>query len=183
MALAGRSSRVALEAASERLYSAIVAQARQPGFYLAGGVPDTVDGRFDLIALHAFLVLRRLKDGRPDTAPLSQALFDLLFADMDRNLREMGAGDLGVGKRVKAMAKAFYGRIAAYDEGLANGGATLADAVGRNLFRGESVPGSAIAAIAGYVGREAAALAAQPLDDLLAGTVRFGPAPGAGERP
>ncbi|MBM3485512.1 MAG: hypothetical protein FJX67_02595 [Alphaproteobacteria bacterium] len=180
MALAGRSSRAALEAASERLYAAIVAQARQPGFYLAGGVPDTVDGRFDLIALHAFLVLRRLKDGRPAAAPLSQALFDLLFTDMDRSLREMGAGDLGVGRRVKAMAKAFYGRIAAYEEGLAKGGVMLDEAIGRNLFRGEDVRPEALKAIAAYLEREAAALVEQRLDDLLVGTVRFGPAPGDG---
>ncbi len=83
------------------LYDIIVAQSRMPGFYLHCGVPDTVDGRFDMIALHAFIVLRRLKDRRRDTA---QELLEAMFDDMDRSLREMGAGDLGVGRRVKTMA-------------------------------------------------------------------------------
>ncbi len=162
-----------------RLYLGVVAQAREPAFYTAMGVPDTVDGRFDMITLHAWLVLRRLKGeaGRP--ADTAQALFDTMFDDMDHNLREMGAGDLGVGRRVKTMARAFYGRLAAYDEGLAGDDDALATALGRNLYRGADPGADTLAALAGYVRREAAALARQPLDDLLAGRVEFGPPPRA----
>ncbi|MGB1548449.1 MAG: ubiquinol-cytochrome C chaperone family protein, partial [Alphaproteobacteria bacterium] len=93
------------------LYTQIVAQARRKEFYTAGGVPDTLDGRFEMLALHAFLVLYRLK--RLDADELAQALFDMMFADMDENLREIGVGDLSVDKRVKRMVSAFYGRVVA----------------------------------------------------------------------
>ena len=94
------------EAPATLLYAKLVAQARQPEFYARCGVPDTVDGRFDLISLHLFLVLHRLKRDRPESADLAQAVFDLMFHDMDQSLREMGAGDLGVGRRVKVMIQA-----------------------------------------------------------------------------
>src|SRR5512135_2803202 len=103
------------EAEATRLYDAIVSQARRPEFYEGGGVPDSIDGRFELIVLHAYLVLRRLRAAGGAGEPLAQALVDVLFADLDASLREMGAGDLGVGKRVKRMATAFYGRIGAYE--------------------------------------------------------------------
>ena len=118
------------------LYLIAVAQARQPLFYAEHGVPDSVDGRFDLIVMHVFLLLRPLsklaeQDGDVElqarAGNISQALFDTMFGDMDRSLREMGVSDIAVGKRVKHMAKAFYGRVAAYDEGLAG------RAIGRGL--------------------------------------------------
>jgi len=166
-----------LETPARGLYLSLVAQARQSGFYLRCGVPDTVDGRFDMILLHAFLVLRRLKRDHARTAGLAQAVFDLMFADMDRNLREMGVGDLAVGRRVKAMAAAFYGRIAAYEAGLDDGEAALAEALKRNLFRKANPEPAEIAAVAAYLRREARALDAQPLASLTVGTVTFGPAP------
>lgn len=99
------------------LYRAIVIQARQTVFYSVHGVPDSVDGRYEMIALHVFLVLQQLKAS--GEGGLAQDLFDTMFADMDQSLREMGAGDLGVGRRVRAMAEGLYGRIAAYEAGLA----------------------------------------------------------------
>jgi cytochrome b pre-mRNA-processing protein 3 len=166
--------------AANALYNTLVAQARRPSFYLAGGVADTLDGRFDAIVLHAFLVMRRLRDGGAAGEALSQALFDEMFADMDRSLREMGVGDMGVGKRVRAMGEAFMGRVKAYDEALgrdtANGQA-LEQALARNLYR-STAPAAGLALVAAYVRREAAALAEQDLDELLAGRVRFGPPPG-----
>ena len=162
-----------VQEASHSLYAAIVAQARQPEFYESCGVPDTVDGRFDMLALHAFLVLRRLgQDGR-QSAALSQALFDLMFADMDRCLREMGVSDMGVGKRVKAMATAFYGRVAAYEEGLGDP-IKLNAALARNLYRGELVDERHVAAVACYLQEQATALDRQNLDDLRGGKVSFG---------
>ena len=165
--------------AGHGLYRALVAQARRTDFYLACGVPDTVDGRFDMIALHAALLLRRLKRDGETTAQLSQAVFDAMFADMDQNLREMGVGDLVVGKRVKDMVKMFYGRLSAYEAGLAEDNGVLAHALRRNLFRkGEPRPRD-VAAMAGYLRREAASLDGQPAGQLLAGEVSFGLPPGA----
>ncbi len=165
-----------IDAAATRLYSEVVEQARQPFFYLTLGVPDTPDGRFDMIALHAALLLRRLRLDRDRTEAVSQAVFDLMFADMDQNLREMGVGDLAVGKRIKGMAQGFYGRLAAYDVGLAApGDEVLADALGRNVYRhrepGEGDP----VGLARYMRHQAESLAGQPVDALLTGVVAFDP--------
>ena len=159
------------------LYDIIVAQSRMPGFYLHCGVPDTVDGRFDMIALHAFIVLRRLKDRHRDTA---QELLEAMFDDMDRSLREMGAGDLGVGRRVKTMAKALYGRIAAYDAALDGDAEALAEALRRNLY-GTVDPDpdpAGVAAMAAYVRAEAASLERQSAETIAGGSVTFGSPPG-----
>ena len=91
------------ERAAHALYGAIVAAAREPAFYDRLGVPDTMDGRFGMIGLHAALVMRRLRTAGPEGQPLAQALFDLMFADLDRNLREAGVGDLSVGRHVKGL--------------------------------------------------------------------------------
>ncbi len=154
------------------IHVALVNQARQPGFYGAGGVADTVDGRFELILLHATLVIRRLNAAGEDGRVLAQAVFDALFADLDRNLREMGIADLRVGRRVKNLAKAFYGRSKAYEEGLAAGRDTLVEALRRNLL-----DGPAAGPLADYALREAAGLAAQSDAELIAGLPKFGPAP------
>ncbi len=159
--------------AARALYGAAVTQARRPEFYDAMAVADTVDGRFDMVALHVWLILRRLRGGSDDQRALSQALFDIMFADMDQNLRELGVGDLGVGKRVRRMAEAFFGRVAAYDEGLARDDDALAAALRRNLYRKVEPPPDAVAAMAGYVRRADAALAAQDLERLMAGQVAF----------
>lgn len=165
----------------ESLYLSAVEQARQPVLYTHMNVPDTVDGRFDMIATHVFLILRRLKAGGDGTQAASQALFDAMFGDMDRGLREMGAGDLGVGRRVKAMAQAFYGRVAAYETGLGTPDATpdaapdgvLADAVLRNVFRGDDQEREAAKRLADYMHQQMAALSAQPLEGFLEGKVAF----------
>ncbi len=137
------------------LYARLVAQARTPVFFTAFGVPDTVGGRFDMIALHAYVAMRRLRElGGGPAAKLSQALFDTMFADMDRNLREMNVSDLRVGRKVKDLAKSFYGRIKAYDEGLAGGPDALAAALARNLYAdGPTVEAAQISLMADYLQR------------------------------
>ena len=155
------------------LYARVVEQARRPVFYAAGGVPDTLDGRFEMVALHCFLLLHRLKQQAPKTAKLSQALFDLMFDDMDTSLREMGAGDLGVGRRVKRMAAGFLGRIAAYDAGLAGDAAALAEALRRNVYGTVAGRPRDAAAMVDYVRGAAAALDRQPLARLMQGEVDF----------
>jgi cytochrome b pre-mRNA-processing protein 3 len=150
----------------------LVEQARRPPFYATLGVPDTVDGRFEMIALHMFLVLHRLKNESVADG-FSQALFDTMFADMDRSLREMGVSDLSVGRHVKAMAQGLYGRMAAYEAGLAGSDdAALADALRRNVYGTLVTPPDA-GPLAGYIRANVAALGAQRLDELLAGRPRF----------
>jgi cytochrome b pre-mRNA-processing protein 3 len=122
----------------DAIYGMIVTQAREPSFYRAFGVPDTVNGRFDLLVLHLWMVLRRFRSVA-GTANISQALFDRFCEDMDANLREMGVGDLTVPKRMQAFGEAFYGRTAAYDTGFAAGGDMLAEAVCKNVLNGEGL--------------------------------------------
>src|SRR5215470_13488019 len=101
----------------ETIYGMIVTQAREPMFYRDLAVPDTVNGRFDLLLLHLWLRLRAASDA----TELSQALFDRFFEDMDDNLREMGIGDQTVPKRMRAFGEAFYGRARAYDQAMDEG--------------------------------------------------------------
>ena len=164
--------RSAKEESAAALYQAAVLQARRPEFYLEAAVPDTLDGRFDLLALHVFLLLHRLRVAGPRAAALAQTVFDLMFADMDQNLRELGVGDLSVGRKVKTMAQALMGRIAAYEPGLADP-SVLAEALARNLYRGRPVPDEAVARVVRYVGAAVGDLARQNVDALLAGQVRF----------
>lgn len=155
------------------IYGTIVAQTREPLFYRHLNVPDTVDGRFDLLILHLWLVLRRLRTVKAGGG-LSQALFDHFCNDMDANLREMGVGDLTVPKRMQKFGEAFYGRTAAYDLAFTAGEGDLADALSRNILDGQH-PESA-ERLAAYVSRAAGGL--DGLDDgaLLQGAWRF-PAP------
>lgn len=152
-------------------YTAIVARARDASLFAAWAVPDTVDGRFEVLGLHAFLVLNRLKRDAA-AKDFAQTLFDIMFADLDRGVREMGATDIGVGKQVKAMARGFYGRIAAYEKGLGDQ-AELEAALRRNLFGTVQPSPDNIATAARYVREQVAALASAPLDVLLAGQVPF----------
>jgi cytochrome b pre-mRNA-processing protein 3 len=168
------SRRAVRNRAAERAFAGVVAQARQAVFYAEFGVPDTVDGRFELLCLHAFLYLHRLKRERPRAQPLAQAFFDRMFADLDRALREMGVGDLSVGRHVMRMAEGFYGRVRAYEAGLAGSDGELQAALARNLY-GTAPSGAAppLARVAGYVRDQAAALDAQPAAALLAGDIVF----------
>jgi cytochrome b pre-mRNA-processing protein 3 len=144
----------------EAIYGMIVTQAREPLFYRDFGVPDTVNGRFDLLVLHLWMVLRQLRAARDGSGP-SQALFDHFCNDMDDNLREMGVGDLTVPKRMQAFGEAFYGRSAAYDAALAAGEEPLAQALCKNILNGKDIDKArrlaryteaAIAALAGRGG-------------------------------
>ncbi len=162
--------------AARRLYVVIVEQARHPAFYTTCGVPDTVTGRFDLIALHGFLVMNRLKDGNA-TRQLAQAISDVVVDDMDRNLREMGTGDLAVGKKVKRVMEGYFGRLEGYKQALSGDDDGLAAALRRNLFAAATPSDGQLAAVVGYVRREAAGLGDQAIDRLEAGAVAFGPPP------
>jgi cytochrome b pre-mRNA-processing protein 3 len=150
-------------------YAALVAKARDPFFYTQCAVPDTLDGRFDVIVLHLFLLLSRLKEeSDPRAAAFSRALQEAFFTDMDRSIREMGSTDTGVGKRIKAMAQAFFGRLQAYEQAVAEDGA-LEGALGKNLYRGNVPPSAVLQALVAEVRRRQAGLRARPLAPLLAG--------------
>jgi cytochrome b pre-mRNA-processing protein 3 len=158
--------------AIHEVYRALVVQARLPQFYADHGVPDTLDGRFDMILLHVFLVLHRLSN-LPEAQRFGQALYDTLFADMDRSLREMGIGDLSVGVHVKRMAMALAGRIAAYDAALA-GGEDLGLALKRNLYGTAPDPAQTdLDFMTDYLRRQAVALGAQGVDAILGGEISF----------
>jgi cytochrome b pre-mRNA-processing protein 3 len=177
---------------AERLYGGAVQQARSPAFFGAGRFSDTVEGRFEALALHGFLVLHRLKSEGEAGRALAQQFFDAMFVDMDRNLREIGIGDLAVGKRIKLLAENFYGRIKSYEEGLGGSDGALEAAVARNLLTETAVARVATgvppippfaAAMAVYIRQEAAALATQSYRSLAEGRIAFGPPPQAGAAP
>lgn len=175
------SKKPARSEAATALYAAIVAQARNEVFFLECGVPDTVDGRFDLVLLHAFLLFHRLKSDHEATKELGQEVFDLMFENLDQNLREMGVGDMGIGRRIKGMAQAFYGRVQSYEDALEAGdGQRLEDALRRNLFRKCDPSETSVKAVSAYVFECSKALGAIPAQQIAAGKIDFGPAPTGG---
>ena len=163
------------ERLTDALYATIMAQARQPVFYTAHRVPDTFDGRFDVLVLHVVLVLYRLKDEDVAAREQGRHLAERFFTDMDRTLREMGVGDLSVPKKMKKMADAYFGRLNAYNDALDVCGENpvlLAEALDRNLFRDHSDIDAA-AAIARYAAASKDTLAATPLETVLKGDLTF----------
>jgi cytochrome b pre-mRNA-processing protein 3 len=154
----------------EAIYGMIVTQAREPLFYRDLGVPDTVNGRFDLLVLHLWMVLRRVRPIEGG-AGFSQTLFDRFCEDMDGNLREMGVGDLTVPKRMQAFGEAFYGRSAAYDLALAAGREPLAQALCKNILNGEHIENAR--RLAFYTEAAIAALDGQSDAAMQGGSWRF----------
>jgi cytochrome b pre-mRNA-processing protein 3 len=160
------------ERAIEAAYRAIVAAARRPTLYEDFGVADTLDGRFDMVTLHAFVLMERLKAGGEAAHTFSQDLADRLFQEMDSSFREMGVGDLSVAKRVRKLAEIFYGRFTAYDAALRVDAAEFSDALRRNVYP-DGVSPEKLAALARYAADLRTALASQDMDRLIAGDVQF----------
>ncbi len=175
MGLLGLFRRRPHERTGFELYAAAVGAARAPRLYAELGVPDTTAGRFELVSLHVGLLIRRLRAATDKTADdLGQAVFDAMFADMDVNLREMGIGDLSVGKRVKMLWEGFHGRATSYGEALDQGDTeALAAALERNIWVKEEAPPGAALALARHAEALSALLAGQELAALLQGQVRF----------
>lgn len=123
--------------AAEKLYSGLVAQARTPVFYAEWGVPDTLDGRFDMVLMHVFAVMQHLRKQGKAGAKRAQALYDVMFVDMDRSVREMGIGDLSVKRHMRRMMTAFNGRMDAYLKGVENP-AILGEAIRRNIYAADA---------------------------------------------
>ena len=165
-------------AAVTGLYRGIMGQARRAEFFTELGVPDTLDGRFELLALHAFLVMHRLKGRETGDTALSRELYEAMVNDLDRSVREMGVSDLGVGRRVTTMVCGINGRVRAYDRGLAEGGEALLAALDNNLYGTvHQVPAGALAAMAGYLQAAAALLAERSLEQLRREPPPFPPPP------
>jgi cytochrome b pre-mRNA-processing protein 3 len=175
MALFGLLRRRPHERAGFALYTSAVSAARNPALFGDDAVPDTLTGRFDLVALHAALLVRRLhRDPDPRGPVLAQAVFDAMFADMDINLREMGMGDMSVSKRMRRMWEAFHGRALAYEAALeADDRVALEEALSRNVWAG-TAPEGAPARLADHVLALHSSLAAQPFEGFVAGRADFG---------
>jgi cytochrome b pre-mRNA-processing protein 3 len=164
------------EATGRALYAKVVEQSREPALYEALGAPDTVEGRFEIYSLHVVLLLDRLRRQGPQAAETSQALFDTYVKSLDHALRELGVGDLSVGKKMRRLGEAFYGRAKSYEAAFADLPATrelealLARTVYADAEAGRAKP------LAAYVTAQREALAEQPLEALLAGQVSWRPA-------
>lgn len=164
---------------TDALYAQIVAAARQPAFYSRWNVPDTPLGRFEMLSLHMFLFLHRMEGQVGAAREIAQILTDEFFSDVEHSLRELGIGDLGVPKRMKKLARMFYGRTASYADALKRGDrAALAAAIARNV-RPDSGDWPEADAVAGYMMAAERALAAQADDDILSGKLVYPEPPDA----
>jgi cytochrome b pre-mRNA-processing protein 3 len=169
LGLSGRSNRITVDA----LYGEIVAAARQPAFYADWRVPDTPLGRYEMVALHMFLVLHRLRAETGEPRAVAQELTDEFFKEVEHSIRELGVGDMGVPKRMKKLAGMFYGRTASYDAALqARDGAALAAALARNI-RPDAAAWEHAGALAGYVMAACDALATVDGASICRGAFHF----------
>lgn len=162
------------DSAAAALYRNIVVRAREPVFFLEWGVADTLDGRFDLLALHAFLAFESLRGRGDAAAALGSELADKIFTGFDEALRELGVSDFGMGRRIRNMADAFYGRIQTYGE--AKSAAELAAAIQRNLYRGANGREDEARGLASYMIGARMHLC-RDIAALIAGKPDFGPPP------
>lgn len=160
-----------------KLYGKLVDQAREPVFYTVYGVQDTIDGRFDMIVLHLFIVERRLSVEGDGTAVIRRQLQEAMFSDMDRSLRELGVGDMGIGKEVKKMGVAWFGRLKAYASALDEDDprAALTVALSRNLYRCEEGNAPMAERMADYVISNSKKLAGYTVEDVLNLQFTFAP--------
>jgi cytochrome b pre-mRNA-processing protein 3 len=157
--------------AGEALYAASVRQSREPGLYEAFATPDTVEGRFEIYTLHIVLVIERLASGGEAAKTTSQALFDTYVKALDHALREMGVGDLSVGKKMRKLGEALYGRMKNYYAAFAAlpDRTPLRDLLTRTVYDGEPRPEAGL--LADYVVAQRQGLAEQPLETLIRGQV------------
>lgn len=165
--------RQANRAITEALYGEIVAAARQPVFYSHWNVPDTPLGRFEMLSLAMFLFQHRLRGEQGVSRDVAQVLIDEFFKDVEHSLRELGISDVGVPKRMKKLAKMFYGRTAAYADALESGDrAALAAALARNI-RPDAGDWPQAGELADYACAANAALAGQASETIRSGVVSF----------
>jgi cytochrome b pre-mRNA-processing protein 3 len=154
------------EARAAALYARAAEEARAAELFETCGIPDTLDGRFDALALHAALMIDRLRR-EPDGEALAQAFFDAMFRHLDLTLREIGVQDLGVGRRIKIMAEGLHGRALAYRAALAGGPTPLGDVLRRNAYGGRSPDAGQVERLEAYVRQYAERLANTPENKLI----------------
>lgn len=158
------------------IYGAIVAQSRQPSFFRDLGVEDSFEGRFEMLVLHVYMVLNRLKREEQAGDEVGQALFDTFFADLDTSMRELGVGDLSIAKKVKALASAFYGRVGSYDEAIrSNDRNGLSQALVRNVFGDNEASAGSAGVLSAYVFDSLESLKTVEFSALLRGELEFAP--------
>lgn len=157
---------------ARELYGAVVTAARQPAFYSGCGVEDTPEGRYEMIAVHLYLVLERLHGAGSEADRIAQRVVETFVTDMDDSMREMGVGDLSVGKKVKRSAAGLYQRFSAYRAATAQSSESLADRL-REFVPGVAGHPRGAPAIAAYMAASSARLAAQDLTELFGGTASF----------
>ncbi len=170
---AGRAAR---KEAAEKIYDAIVAQSRNPAFYLRCGVPDTFSGRFDMLVIHMFVVLQILKLGGREGQLLAQEIVEAFIREMDTMVRDLGVSDRNVPKEVRKIAQLFYGQLLAYSTALQrNDTKGLAGEVWKSFQSGEGAASASIAAdsISTYMRQAIKNIQEMPLNMLLQGNIRF----------
>ena len=162
-----------VQVAGRALYARVVEQSRMPELYAGLGAPDTVEGRFEIYTLHLVLLLERLQHQGGRASETGQALFDAYLEALDEALRELGVGDLSVGKKMRKLGEAFYGRVRSYLAAIAAlpEEAELTALLGRTVYEGTDA--ARAPALVAYVLAQRAALAAQPIASLLEGEVRW----------
>ncbi len=154
------------------VYAKALEHIRKPQFYTAFGVPDTFDGRFDVLLVHVFMVMEAVGYGNPKADDFNQALFDVTFADMDQTMREMGIGDMGIPKHMRKMMKAFNGRMHAYQGAFKDGG--LEEALRRNLYGTiDTVDAGTVEKFSSYFKDNMGVLKALGFDALVSGAFEF----------
>lgn len=163
----------AAQEAGRALYAAAVAEARQPRLYADLGAPDTPEGRFELYTLHVLMLIERLRGQGAAAAETSQVLFDTYLSALDHGLRELGVGDTSVGKKMRRLGEAFYGRGKSYDAAIAAlpDEGPLTAFLARTTF--DAAPDGRPEALAREVVAKRSSLAAQPVESLLAGRVNW----------
>ena len=157
---------------ANRIYTRIVDASRQPAFFTGFGIPDTLDGRFEMLSLHMFLGLRPFVGGDTVDKALAQAVMELFVRDMDAALRELGVSDIKVPKRMKTLYGSFGGRIASYTIAVKEGGEALHEALARNIFPDGGEAGNVLA-LADYIAAVLGSMDHAEPDDLRAGLIAF----------
>ena len=172
-----KAARLARLATARQLYQTILEQARNPILYTQYQVPDTVDGRYDLILLHAIVVIDLLQGAAESGQKLGQGIFDIMFRDLENGVREIGVSDMSIARHFRRMSQGFNGRRIAYSAALAaQDAAVMQDAVTRNIFRKSTDDVAASAAqLTQYIFAQYNALQTAGLDKLFTGTAHFSP--------
>lgn len=158
----------------EKLLRSIISRSREPVFFRDLHVPDTLEGRFDILVLHLYLVLKRLKDETEPARNTAQLLFDAFLLDLDTNLRAAGVSDIRIGKQMKKRVADIYGRIEAYDSALDGSDMeALKDSLDRNLFQDTESRPEDLATLADYLHGQWLHISGVSVDDIVAGDLRF----------